>query len=174
MDRLAYLLETYFIPGIIIIFGSLCFFVLFKIETPKLSQTTEVSGTLASYYFERNGRGKSNFSTLFKLLEYSNEFEDSFLNKELSARHLRPGETKIKFRIDNNSIQKLNDHSRIQTHGTQLDTKVLQTPEDDIKQDTFLYYVLPFLGLGMFGLAIFIHNIGKRKARKYKKQRKKR
>ena len=84
MDKLNYIFSVYIIPALLSLSGlSILVVPPFYNDIPDINQTTEISGTLHSYYSYKWGRGKSDYWIILKLNEYSNEFEDSYLNERL-------------------------------------------------------------------------------------------
>jgi hypothetical protein len=133
----------------------------FYVDIPDINKTTEISGTLNSYYSYKWGRGKSDYFIILKLDEYSNEFEDSYLNERLCKEYLTNDKSKLKFRIDNNDTYALNRQRRIGTIGTTIDNKVLQTPEQDLNKDSAIKnYLLTILGLVLLTFAYLIYRKG--------------
>ena len=155
MDKLNYIFSVYIIPTLLTLFGLFILVVPpFYNDIPDINKTTEISGTLNSYYSYKWGRGKSDYFIILRLNEYSNEFEDSYLNERLCIENLVNNKS-------NNDTYALNGQRRIGTIGTTIDNKVLQTPEQDLNKDAAIKnYLLPILGLVLLTFAYLSYRKG--------------
>jgi hypothetical protein len=163
LNKLNYILAAYIAPTLSALLG---LFILvippFYDDNYDISKTTEISGTLNSYYSYKWGRGKSDYDIIFRLNEYSNEFEDTYLNEQLCKDYFINNKSKLTFRIDNKDKNALNEQGRIGNIGITIDNKVLQTAEQHLKKDSIVKnYLLPFLGLVLLTLSYLIHRKGR-------------
>lgn len=174
MDKLNYIFSVYIIPTLLTLFGlSILVVPPFYNDVPDINQTTEISGTLNSYYSYKWGRGENDYWIILKLNEYCNEFENSYLNERLCKEYLINNKSQLTFRIDNNDKYALNGQRRIGTIGTTINNKILQTPEQDLNKDSAIKnYLLPILGIVLLTFAYHSYRKGQRNYVKPKQARK--
>ena len=160
MDKLNHILTVYIIPLFLAALGLVAMLFSLNDNHINIDQTTEISGTLNSYYTYKWGRGKSDYFIILKLNEYTNEFEDSYLTESLCKEYLINNKSKLTFRIDKKDEHSINGQTPIATIGTIVDGLVLQSAEQNRNRDKIINYLLPFLGLILVTLAYHSYRKG--------------
>ena len=140
------------------VFGLMAIILPFLLNVPEPSLTTKISGTLKNYHYYQWGRGKSDYLVILKLNEFENEFEESYLNRQLCEKILNPTKSSIAFYIDNKNLPYLNSTKRLSTIGLEIDNKTYRTKEDALKNEKLSKnYLLPLVGIMLIFLSYFFN-----------------
>ncbi len=152
----------FFVIGFVFLFGT-----LFGKRIKHESEVIRIEGHLKSFYFQKSGRGKSNYRTILTLHEYENEFSDPFLNKMETKKYFDTNSVAISFYIPRIDLKKLNVDEQINVYGMTINGFEYLTLENAIKREHFFADIaLPIMSLG-FILFGFILNF--KTAKKLKK-----
>lgn len=156
-DKIEFLFKFYITPLVLLVFGIFALILPFKSDDiPSSDNTKEFSGTLSDYHFDKWGKGASDYSVIFRIEEYYNEFDDNFLTKKLCEKYLVIGKTKMKFYVDFKDTIKVNTPSRVGTYGTIIDDTTFQSKENAIKKQFIIaHYLLPVVGTILIILVVY-------------------
>jgi len=154
MSKSEYLIKGILLPLFLLGVGGIMLFGLFSVGLPDINDLTELEGTVESFRAVKSGR--SDYNIVIKFIEYNAEFEDIDLKKSEAEELLNSG-TKMRFHIEKEELEKINQPTEIRTWSTTINGQTLQSPESRLKRDfIFKNLILPVAALGIISFGIFL------------------